>query len=441
MLLVDFLRPLPRLLFGMVLVALAPLQQSSGQASGSTQTVSAHVTWPASLQPGVAGYRIYYGTQSGTYTEIIDVGNTTTAELPDLIVGTTYYCAISLYTTAGVASAFSSEISFIAIPPAPKVADGSLVFLEAEAGTVVEPMAVGFDFEHSQVTSWWVKPTDTSGTGSVKMHFEAPVPAGYTAWCRIRLEDAQGDLFSLSLDGDSELPYHVFGGFRPSGPYPPAWIWSPIKDSSGAPRVFDLATGSHSLTFRTSEMHAKLDCVILSSDENFVPSESLLGGGDLVTITTQPRDLTVVEGETATLSITAAANGPITYQWHKNGSPIEGATEAVLHLFGVTPSDNGHYTVVAATGETSVTSNAASIDVTLPPPPIRNLAIVPSGSGSFSVSLELGGALQDTFEVYASGDLVNWALLGSRVNTTGTISLEDPEARAARRRFYRISRP
>src|SRR5579863_3611019 len=41
---------------------------------------------------------------------------------------------------------------------------------------------------------------------------------------------------------------------------------------------------------------------------------------------TQPSSITVVAGQTATFSVTAAGTGPFTYQWFENGVAIPGAT-------------------------------------------------------------------------------------------------------------------
>jgi hypothetical protein len=57
----------------------------------------------------LAGFKLYYGTQSGQYSQVIDVGNYNTAEIGDLGSGT-YYLAITAYDTYGNESRFSNEI-------------------------------------------------------------------------------------------------------------------------------------------------------------------------------------------------------------------------------------------------------------------------------------------------------------------------------------------
>jgi glucose/arabinose dehydrogenase len=59
-------------------------------------------------------------------------------------------------------------------------------------------------------------------------------------------------------------------------------------------------------------------------------------------ILTQPRSITVVEGQPATFSVSAAPDpwGPLRYQWYRNGSRIPGATNSSTGLT-TTKDDNG----------------------------------------------------------------------------------------------------
>lgn len=57
----------------------------------------------------LAGYKLYYGTQSGQYSQVITVGAYTSAEVGDLAAGT-YYLAVTAYDIYGNESDFSNEI-------------------------------------------------------------------------------------------------------------------------------------------------------------------------------------------------------------------------------------------------------------------------------------------------------------------------------------------
>jgi polygalacturonase/pectin methylesterase-like acyl-CoA thioesterase len=77
-------------------------------------------------------------------------------------------------------------------------------------------------------------------------------------------------------------------------------------------------------------------------------------------ITTQPANMTVPRGGTATLSVTATGSD-LLYQWFKNGVLIPGATKATLSFSAVQVGDTGSYTVVITNSSGSVTSAAAKL--------------------------------------------------------------------------------
>jgi hypothetical protein len=58
----------------------------------------------------LAGYKVYYGTVSGSYSQNINVGNITTYTVADLNNGT-YYFAVTAYNTSGNESEYSNEVS------------------------------------------------------------------------------------------------------------------------------------------------------------------------------------------------------------------------------------------------------------------------------------------------------------------------------------------
>ncbi|MFC1779922.1 hypothetical protein ACFLZU_06265 [Thermodesulfobacteriota bacterium] len=77
--------------------------------------------WDASPSPetDVAGYKVYYGTSTGTYTGTeanigpspIDVGNTTSAALVGLDDTNSHYITITAYNVNGEESAYSNEVN------------------------------------------------------------------------------------------------------------------------------------------------------------------------------------------------------------------------------------------------------------------------------------------------------------------------------------------
>ena len=65
--------------------------------------------------PGASGYKLYYGTSSSNYTNVVDIGNTTQATLTinDCV---DYYVAAKAYNSAGESALFSNEVSGWAKP-------------------------------------------------------------------------------------------------------------------------------------------------------------------------------------------------------------------------------------------------------------------------------------------------------------------------------------
>lgn len=75
-----------------------------------TQNVTA--TWDANPEADVAGYRLFYGRESGAYTNQVDVSGPL-AVMNDLSEGETYYFAVLAYNIEGLESDLSNEISYV----------------------------------------------------------------------------------------------------------------------------------------------------------------------------------------------------------------------------------------------------------------------------------------------------------------------------------------
>ncbi len=96
------------------------------QATSPVIQRSITLAWDPSIDPAVVGYQLYVGSVSGVYTSVIDVGAATTATVPGLTVGATYYFAVTAYNSMGVESPFSGEISYV-VPPPPRYLQNSQV--------------------------------------------------------------------------------------------------------------------------------------------------------------------------------------------------------------------------------------------------------------------------------------------------------------------------
>jgi fibronectin type 3 domain-containing protein len=73
-------------------------------------TGSLLVSWDKNPETDIAGYKVYYGTASGSYGTPIDVKNVTTYTIPGVSLGLKYYLVVAAYNTSGMESAKSDEV-------------------------------------------------------------------------------------------------------------------------------------------------------------------------------------------------------------------------------------------------------------------------------------------------------------------------------------------
>jgi hypothetical protein len=78
--------------------------------------VQATLEWDPNDEPDLAGYKIHWGLASGSYTNVVDVGNQTSYTLTGLTAGTTYYISATAYNTSGMQSIYSNEVIFSGSP-------------------------------------------------------------------------------------------------------------------------------------------------------------------------------------------------------------------------------------------------------------------------------------------------------------------------------------
>lgn len=105
---------LVRIHFQYLMVVLALILRADLSTAGSVS-----LTWDASPDTNVVGYKVYYGTASQVYTTNVVAGNVTTATINGLSAGTTYYFAATGYDAAGDESAFSNEAAYAVTNSAP----------------------------------------------------------------------------------------------------------------------------------------------------------------------------------------------------------------------------------------------------------------------------------------------------------------------------------
>ncbi len=115
-------------------------------------------------------------------------------------------------------------------------------------------------------------------------------------------------------------------------------------------------------------------------------------------IINQPANMTMPAGSTAVISVNATGYPLPSYQWHKNGVDIVGATDANLLLRNISATDAANYSVTIINLQGFVVSTAATLTVastSADPGRLVNLSVnTNSGTGAqvLNVGFVIGGA-------------------------------------------------
>jgi hypothetical protein len=144
-----------------------------------------------------------------------------------------------------------------------------------------------------------------------------------------------------------------------TGSPPPAYQWS----RNGA--VISGATASTFVLNNVQVSQAGAYTVIVSNavGSTFTIPQILTVVSPPPVFTTQPSSRNVLGGEAVTLTAVAAGSPAVTYQWTRDGVPLEGQTNASLVLKNVQEVHAGAYRVIASNPLGTTTSNAAVVAV------------------------------------------------------------------------------
>jgi len=147
-----------------IALSMAALLIAGGHAAFALTNVT--LAWDPSSDPLVTGYRVYYGTITGTYTNTVDAGATNSATVPALKEGTRYYFAATALDVLGQESAFSSETNYVPGGNQPPVissiadqftgmdtATPALAFTVSDAETPPSSLVVSAASDNSSVVS------------------------------------------------------------------------------------------------------------------------------------------------------------------------------------------------------------------------------------------------------------------------------------------------
>jgi hypothetical protein len=144
-------------------------------------------------------------------------------------------------------------------------------------------------------------------------------------------------------------------------------------------------------------------------------------------ILTHPTSITIQEGGEASMEVTATGAGTLSYQWYRNGTPIDGATAPTLRISPVGSSSAGTYTVRVSSSAGGVTleSNPATLSVGVPPQittqPPATLAFFAGTSSTLRVGIA-ATPLEMTYELVPVGNAP------TQPTVRGKVAANTPEA-------------
>ena len=198
---------------------------------------------------------------------------------------------------------------------------------------------------------------------------------------------------------------------------------------------YHLFTGwTFALFFNTQPLAlSRFETEIENGLENEIAGLTPPAAGDLFLtatpeITTSPLSQNVEPGATVTFAAAASSVTAPTYQWFKDGVAIPGASDATLHVNGVTAADLGAYYVVVANAAGATESAAATLALSGPPSITAQPSAQTIASGSTVVfSIMAGGAPAPTYQ---------WFLNASAIAGATSSILVVPNATAANAGAY-----
>jgi hypothetical protein len=332
------------------------------------------LAWSASTDPNVAGYNIYYGGASHTYTNMIPVGNATSVTIPGLVQGTTYYFAATTYTTSGLESAFSGELAYL-VP----------------AGANQPPTL-------NAINDLTI--TENIGRQTVSL----------------------SDITSGSPTENQTLVVTAASSDTSLIPNPSVNYTSANTTGSLTFTPMHNANGTAVITVTVNDGQVRNNTVIRTFTVTVVTGRA---HHSLINPLT---NLVAMVGQTNTFcATTTKAN--LSYQWKFNGTNQASATGPALTLNKITTNQAGIYSVTATDGHVS-TSRAATLTVY----GTAAAKLVPATHASGQYALAVAGVMGYKYVIQASTNLVNWVPMQTN---TAPFTFVDANAGKFRQRYYR----
>ena len=141
--------------------------------------------WNPNTDSSVAGYNLYYGGASRSYTNSLSVGNTTNAMVSGLVEGKTYFFAVTAYDTQGYESDYSDETvylvpGYLTMTPGANPGDPMRIQFPVRSGH-------WYELQMSSNLVSWSTVWQVTGTANNWVEFDAPASGAGSQFYRLVL--------------------------------------------------------------------------------------------------------------------------------------------------------------------------------------------------------------------------------------------------------------
>ena len=393
----------------------------------SSGKVDVDLAWdPNPAADGQVGYRLYYGTTSGSYPAVLDTGTSTSATMTGLAGKTVYYVVLSAYNEEGIESEFSEEFKFLA--PEASADTGGDGIAENDPGTYVgtgTPDHTGQDGEAESPTTG-----SDGGDSENNTEVEGELPGG----------NATADLiWDANPATDGVIGYRLYYGIT-SGSYP-AMI---DTGASTSVTVTGLAEDTTYFVVLTAYNDEGLESPP-SEEFQFVSSSNL--PPEIVLTRIGGEDISSQDGTMILLATARDEDGFVSRVDFYDGTRLLHSDENfpyALRVSGLAPGLHQLRAIAVDDFGEATESAALSVQVgsaiAAPLPETPKLTLTQSSVGKsplFTVTASPGSRVH----LEASSNLNDWDVVSEGLaDDSGNVEITDPtpESELPSQRFYRV---
>lgn len=275
-----------------------------------------------------------------------------------------------------------------------------------------------------------------SPTGTYQAHLRAADATGRWDWngganAGFSVRAAQPAVYSQNATGAIGMPFApTLAGGAGTGPW--QWVVAGRTNWGGSqPGTLLPPANVPASSWVPDAVGDYYFWVIRQGDASYLPSN--IAGPYLLTvrgnppvIVAQPAGLTVNAGESASFSVTASGDAPLSYQWTRHGTPLPGATHSRLVIAAAQTADAGGYAVTVRNPSGVALSATAGLTVRILPPVILTQPAGQTVNAGQSVTLqaEAGGSPPFSYQWLRDGA----ALPGATNATLHLPNVQIPQA-------------